>query len=158
MSERQLDRIDGKIIRELLADARLSNAELASRVGLSASPCWQRVRRLEAEGFIQGYSALLDQARFGVPETVLIEVTLDRHDDAILEEFGRAMAGMPEVLEVYLTTGEYDYFIKVAVESTAGYETFLRKKLYKIPGIRHSRSSFTLRCLKRSHSVLPNID
>jgi Lrp/AsnC family transcriptional regulator, leucine-responsive regulatory protein len=158
MTERQLDRIDRKIIRELLADARLSNTELADRVGLSASPCWQRVRRLEAEGYIKGYSALLDQARFGVPETVLIEVTLDRHDDLILEAFGRAMAELPEVLEVYLTTGEYDYFIKVAVESTAGYEAFLRNKLYKIPGIRHSRSSFTLRCLKRSHSVVPQID
>jgi Lrp/AsnC family transcriptional regulator, leucine-responsive regulatory protein len=153
--ERRIDRIDRKIIAELLANARLTNAELAARVGLSASPCWQRVRRLEAEGYIQGYSAILDQARFGLPETVLIEVTLDRHDERVLEEFGRAMAGMPEVLEVYLTTGEYDYFIKVAVESTAGYEQFLRKKLYKIPGIRHSRSSFTLRCLKRSHSPAP---
>src|SRR5712671_1438924 len=132
MTERQLDRIDRKIIRELLADARLSNTELADRVGLSASPCWQRVRRLETEGYIKGYSALLDQARFGVPETVLIEV--------------------------YLTTGEYDYFIKVAVESTAGYEAFLRNKLYKIPGIRHSRSSFTLRCLKCAHSVVPQTD
>ena len=88
-------------------------------------------------------------------ETVIIEVMLDRHDDKILENFGQAMAGIPEVLEVYLTTGEFDYFIIVAVDGTAGYEEFLRKKLYKIPGIRHSRSSFTLRCLKRTHSVVP---
>jgi Lrp/AsnC family leucine-responsive transcriptional regulator len=158
MAERQLDRIDRKIIRELLANARLTNSELAERVGLSASPCWQRVRRLEAEGYIQGYAALLDHARFGVPETVLIEVTLERHNDAVLEAFGRAMAEMPEVLEVYLTTGEYDYFVKVAVDGTAGYEAFLRKKLYKVPGIRHSRSSFTLRCLKRAHSIVPSVD
>ena len=105
-----------------------------------------------------GLLAILDQARLGASETVLIEVTLEKHDDAMLEAFGRAMADMPEVLEVYLTTGEYDYFIKVAVDGSAGYENFLLKKLYKIPGMRHSRSSFTLRCLKRRHSIVPNLD
>lgn len=158
MAHRSLDRIDRKILRELLRDARISNSQLADKVGLSASPCWQRVRRLEADGLITGYAAVLDQSQLGVAETVLIEVTLDKHDDAILEAFGQAMAEMDEVLEVYLTTGEYDYFIKVAVDGTAGYEEFLRKKLYKIPGIRHSRSSFTLRCLKRSHSIVPTLD
>ena len=86
---------------------------------------------------------------------MIVEVTLDRHDDDMLRAFGQAMASYPEVLEVYLTTGEYDYFIKVAVDGTAGYEEFLRKKLYKIPGVRHSRSSFALRCLKRTYSVVP---
>ena len=158
MTARKLDRIDRKILRELLRDARISNNHLAEKVGLSASPCWQRVRRLEADGLITGYAAVLDQSQLGAAETVLIDVTLDKHDDAVLERFGQAMADMDEVLEVYLTTGEYDYFIKVAVDGTAGYEEFLRTKLYKIPGIRHSRSSFTLRCLKRSHSVIPPLD
>lgn len=153
---RTLDRIDRRILEALVADGRLTNNELADRVGLSPSPCWQRVRRLERDGFIQGYTAVLDQTLLGASETVIIEVTLDRHDDEILEVFGQAMADMPEVLEVYLTTGEYDYFIKVAVNGTAGYEEFLRTKLYKIPGIRHSRSSFALRCLKRSHSIVPD--
>ena len=133
----------------------MSNAQLAERVGLSPSPCWQRVRRLEKAGIIAGYTVLLDAAQLGVSETVIIEVVLDRHDDEILENFGRAMAAIPEVLEVYLTTGEYDYLIKVAVSGTAGYEEFLRRKLYRIPGIRHSRSSFALRCLKRVQSYLP---
>lgn len=124
-------------------------------MGLSPSPCWQRVRRLEKDGYIQGYTALLDQKALGASETVIIEVSLDRHDDDTLREFGDAMARFSEVLEVYLTTGEYDYFIKVAVDGTAGYEEFLRKKLYKIPGVRQSRSSFTLRCLKKVHSVVP---
>ena len=150
------DRIDRRILKALVADGRLTNNELAERVGLSPSPCWQRVRRLERDGFIQGYTAVLDQTLLGVSETVIIEVTLDRHDDEILEVFGQAMADMPEVLEVYLTTGEYDYFVKVAVNGTAGYEEFLRTKLYKVPGIRHSRSSFALRCLKRSHSIVPD--
>ncbi|MGO4560063.1 Lrp/AsnC family transcriptional regulator [Mesorhizobium sp. 2RAF21] len=150
-----LDKIDRKILRVLLGNARLSNNQIAETVGLSQSPCWQRIRRLENDGFITGYVAMLDQSLLGAAETVIIEVTLDRHDDEILETFGQAMASLPEVLEVYLTTGEYDYLLKVAVDGTAGYEEFLRKKLYKVPGIRHSRSSFTLRCLKRMHSIVP---
>lgn len=150
-----LDAIDRKILKLLLKNARLSNNQIAEEVGLSPSPCWQRIRRLEKDGFITGYVALLNQGMLGASETVIIEVMLDRHDDEVLEKFGHAMAMMPEVLEVYLTTGEYDYLLKVAVEGTAGYEKFLRTKLYKVPGIRHSRSSFTLRCLKRMHSVIP---
>ena len=84
---------------------------------------------------------------------MIIEITLDRHDDEILERFGQLLADLPEVIEAYLTTGGYDYLVKVAVESTAGYERFLREKLYRIPGIRHSRSSFALRCLKKLTSV-----
>ena len=151
-----LDAIDRKILGLLLKNARLSNNQIAQSVGLSPSPCWQRIRRLEADGYISGYSAVLNQPLLGAAETVIVEVTLDRHDDEVLERFGQAMASMPEVLEVYLTTGAYDYLLKVAVDGTAGYEEFLRKKLYRVPGIRHSRSSFTLRCLKRVHSVIPD--
>ena len=150
-----LDNIDRKILRELQASGRLTNAQLAERVGLSASPCWQRVKRLEDDGTITGYAALLDQKRLGLPDTVIIEVTLERHDDEVLERFGQALTDLPEVLEAYLTTGEYDYFIKVAIAGTEGYERFLREKLYKIPGIRHTRTCFTLRCLKRNFSVVP---
>jgi len=144
-----LDAIDKRILRELSRDGRLSNTQLAERVGLSPSPCWARTRRLEASGFIRGYVAVLDQELLGLPETVLIEVTLDRHDESILDSFGRAMAAMPEVIEVYLVTGEYDYIIKIAVNGTRGYEEFLRNRLYRVPGIRHSRSCFALRCLKQ---------
>lgn len=152
---RKLDMIDRRILRALSRDGRLSNSQLADEVGLSPSPCWQRTRRLEQEGYIRGYTAVLDQARMGAPETVIIEVMLDRHDDETLESFGRAMSAMDEVLEVWLTTGEYDYFIKVAVDGTRGYEEFLRKRLFKVPGIRHSRSTFTLRCLKQGGLTVP---
>ncbi len=148
-SERNLDALDRRILHELSRDGRLSNSQLAEKVGLSPSPCWQRTRRLEVAGYITGYRAILSQEKLGLPETVLIEVTLDRHDDLALENFGNAMAEMPEVLEVYLVTGEYDYIIKVAVAGTRGYEEFLRRRLYKVPGIRQSRSSFALRCLKQ---------
>jgi len=150
---RGLDETDRRILRALQEDARLTTAQLAEKVGLSTTPCWNRLKRLETQGYIEGYIALINQAKAGLPETVIIEVTLDRHDDEILDSFGQLLAGLPEVIEAYLTTGDYDYFVKVAVESTAGYERFLRERLYKLPGIRHTRSSFALRCLKKLTSV-----
>ena len=152
----ETDHIDRMILKELARDGRLSNAALGEKVGLSASPCWQRVRRLEQSGHIQGYAALLDQEKLGASEIVMIEVILERHDDDVLEDFGRTMQRMPEVLEVHLTTGEYDYLIKVAVEGTRGYEAFLREKLYRVRGIRHTRSSFVLRCLKDVQAYVPD--
>jgi Lrp/AsnC family leucine-responsive transcriptional regulator len=149
----RLDDADRRILRAVQGDARLTTAELAARVGLSTTPCWNRLKRLETQGYIDGYVALLNQQKLGLPETVIIEITLDRHDEEVLERFGQLLADLPEVIEAYLTTGDYDYFVKVAVESTAGYERFLREKLYRIPGIRHSRSSFALRCLKKLTSV-----
>lgn len=151
----KLDEADRRILRELRRDGRLSNAKLSEKVGLSTTPCWNRVRSLEEAGVIEGYTALLNQRALGLPDTVIIEVTLERHDDDMLEKFGLALAELPEVMEAYLLTGEYDYLIKVAVAGTAGYEEFLRRKLYKLPGLRHSRSTFVLRCLKRSYSVEP---
>jgi Lrp/AsnC family leucine-responsive transcriptional regulator len=151
----EIDELDRRILRELRNDGRLSNTKLAEKVGLSTTPCWNRVRALEEGGMIEGYAALLNQTALGYPDTVIIEVTLDRHDDDIFEKFGRALATLPEVMEAYLLTGDYDYLIKVAVAGTAGYEEFLRKKLYKLPGLKHSRSTFVLRCLKRTHSVEP---
>ena len=151
----ELDEIDRRILRELRRDGRISNASLAEKVGLSASPCWNRVRQMEEAKVIEGYTVLLNQKALGLPETVMIEVTLDRHDDETFERFGQALADMPEVMEAYLLTGEYDYLIRVAVAGTEGYEEFLRRKLYKLEGLRHSRSTFVLRCLKRSHSVEP---
>ena len=155
MKEEQLDDIDRRILRALSRDARISNQKLAESVSLSPTPCWNRVRALENSGVIAEYVTILDQTSLGFPDTVIIEVTLDRHDDEILQRFGDSLACLPEVMEAYLVTGDYDYLIKVAVAGTAGYERFLREKLYKIPGIRHSRSTFTLRCLKRVHSVMP---
>ena len=153
--QHEIDEIDRRIMRELRRDGRLSNTKLAEKIGLSTTPCWNRVRALEDGGVIEGYAALLSQKALGYPDTVIIEVTLDRHDDDIFEKFGQALAELPEVMEAYLLTGEYDYLIKGAVAGTAGYEEFLRRKLYKLPGLRHSRSTFVLRCLKREHSVEP---
>ncbi|HEY4250315.1 MAG TPA: Lrp/AsnC family transcriptional regulator [Roseomonas sp.] len=150
-----MDATDRRILRALSNQARQTNAELAESVGLSPSPCWTRVKRLEQSGVIQGYHALLDQAALGLPDTVFLEIQMEKHDDAILHRFEEAVAAMPEVLEAWLVTGEYDYVLKLAVGGTAGYEKLLREKIYRLPGIRHTRSSFTLRLLKRRFSPDP---
>lgn len=150
-----MDATDRRILRALASRARLTNTELAEEVGLSPSPCWTRVKRLEQSGVIQGYHALLDQAALGLPDTVILEVMMERHDDSHLERFEQAVMAMPEVLECWLVTGEYDYVLKAAVGGTAGYERLLREKIYHLPGVRHTRTSFTLRCLKRVISPVP---
>ncbi len=150
-----LDRTDRKILSALRSDGRLTMAELAEKVGLSQSPCWTRVKRLEASGAIEGYVAVIDHKAIGVPNVVFVEVTLDRHDERTLEEFGAALARIPEVVEAHLVTGDYDYLVKVAVAGTEHYERLLRESLYRIAGIRHSRSTFALRALKRAISVDP---
>ncbi len=150
-----MDQIDYHILKELQWNARISNADLAARVSLSPSPCWNRVRNLERQGIIQKYVTIFDQEALGLPETVIINVSVGHHDDDMLHRFETHLAELPEVLEAYLVSGEADYIIKVAVAGTAAYERFLREKLYKIPGINHSRTSFTLRCVKRTFSVLP---
>ena len=150
-----MDATDRRILRALARQGRLTNAELAEEVGLSPSPCWTRVRRLEQTGVISGYHALLDQAALGMPDTVFLEIMMDRHDEENLRRFEEAVSAMPEVLEAWLVTGEYDYVLKCAVGGTAGYERLLREKIYRLPGVRHTRSSFTLRCLKRALSPVP---
>ena len=152
-SDLSLSKQDLAILRALQSNARLKNAELAELVGMSTTACWNRTRHLEKIGLISGYVALIDQQKLGFSDTVLIEVTLDRHDEELVTRFGSEVAALPEVLEAYLISGEHDYLIKVAVCGTAGYERFLREKLYRIAGIRHSRSTFTLRCIKSVPSV-----
>ncbi len=151
-----MDRTDLKILRELVADGRLNNNTLAERVGLSPSPCWQRVRKLEQSGVIRGYQAIVDQDAMGAPETALIEISMERHQGYNLEQVCEHIATFPEVLEVHITSGEFDCFVKVAVSSTRGYEEFLKNKLYSIPNIRSSRSTFSLRCFKNAASFVPD--
>ena len=154
----KLDKFDIAILQALQQDARLGLQDLGKLVGLTASPCWTRVKRMEDAGIITGYTVQLSPEKLGLPETVILHVTLDNHSDEALFEFGRTLESIPEVLEAYLVSGDYDYFIRVAVEDTRGYERFLRERLYKIPGIRHSKSSFVLRRLKQSQLPvrLPN--
>lgn len=144
----QFDKFDLAILRELLVDSRRTLQEIGQAVQLSPTTCWSRIKRMEAEGVIRKYSIELDRARLGWQDTVIVQLTLASHTDETLYEFGQALARIPEVLDAYLVSGDYDYFIRIAVRDTRDYERLLREQLYKIPGIRHSKSSFVLRVLK----------
>ena len=133
-----MDQIDRKILRVLQADARASLQEVGQAVGLSSSPCWERIRKLEAAGVIEGYTVRLNAQALGFNDTVLVQVTLDSHSDNTLEKFGETLATIPEVIEAWLVSGEYDYLLRIAVRDTKDYERLLRERLYKIKGIRHS--------------------
>jgi Lrp/AsnC family leucine-responsive transcriptional regulator len=142
------DRHDLAILKLLLADSRLSLQEIGSRVHLSSTTCWSRIKRMEREGVITRYTVDLESSKLGYHDTVIIQLTLASHSEDTLYEFGRALGSIPEVLDAYLVSGDYDYYIRMAVKNTRDYERLLREKLYKIPGIRHSKSSFVLRTLK----------
>ena len=152
-TEHTLDRIDRKILSALRQNGRLTIAQLSEQVGLSSSPCWTRLKRLESLKIIDGYTANINQKAIGIKDLFFIEITLERHDDEMLEQFSQALADIPEVIEAHLVTGEYDYLVKVAVKDAEHYERFLRKKLYSIKGIRHTRSTFALRPLKSANSA-----
>ena len=110
----------------------------------------QELVEFEAAGVIEGYTVRLNAQALGLNETVLVQLTLDSHTDNTLEKFGEVLATIPEVIEAYLVSGEYDYLLRVAVKDTRDYERLLRERLYKIKGIRHSKSSFVLRTLKKA--------
>lgn len=149
-----LDKFDIAILSALQQDARMSLQQLSELVGLTSSPCWTRIKRMEAAGVIEGYSVRVNPALIGLGGTVIVQVTLESHSDEALFEFGRALEQIPEVLEAFLVSGDYDYYVRIAVADTRDYERLLRERLYKIPGIRHSKSSFVLRQLKQSQLPL----
>lgn len=150
-----LDKFDLAILKVLQGNARASLNDIGAAVGLSATPCWNRIKRMEREGVIRGYTVDIDPAALGFNDTVIVHVTLESHSEETLYEFGRALAEIPEVLEAFLVSGEYDYHIRIAVRDTRDYERLLRERLYRIPGIRHSKSGFVLRSLKESRLPLP---
>ncbi|SDA84759.1 MULTISPECIES: Lrp/AsnC family transcriptional regulator [unclassified Janthinobacterium] len=150
----KLDKFDLAILTALQQDARISLHDLSAQVGLTSSPCWARIKRMEDDGVIEGYTVHVNAAKVGLADTVIVQVTLDDHSDQALFEFGHALALIPEVLEAFLVSGDYDYYLRIAVSDTRDYERLLRERLYKIPGIRHSKSSFVLRQLKQSYLPL----
>lgn len=154
MPNSKLDVIDRKILRAIQQDARVSNLELAKTVGLSPTPCLRRVRRLESDGVIAGYAAVLDQRRVGLPVSVFAQVRMDSHDNDTLARFEETVRAWPEILECYLMTGARDYLLRIVVEDVAAYERFIKEKLTRIPGIGSIESSFALNQIKHV-SALP---
>ena len=148
--EGSFDKIDMAILRVLLLDSRKTLQEIGHEVGLSPTSCWTRIKKLEAQGVIKRYTIDVDPAKLGYHDSVIVQVTLESHTDETLYDFGRVLATIPEIQEAYLVSGDYDYYIRIAVRDTRDYERLLREKLYKIPGIRHSKSHFVLRVLKET--------
>ena len=140
-----LDEIDLKILSELQPNARLPNVELAAKVGLSASPCLRRVRRLESLGVIKGYATLVDANTIKLPVSVFIHVTLDKQIEPALEDFERRIQDWPEVMECYLMTGDADYHLRVVTADLSQYERFLMDKLTRLPGVASIKSAFSLK-------------
>jgi len=148
--EETFDRFDMAILRALLHDSRKTLQEIGAEVGLSPTSCWTRIKKLEAQEVIKRYTVDLDASKLGYHDSVIVQLTLESHSDETLYEFGRVLATIPEIQEAYLVSGDYDYYIRIAVRDTRDYERLLREKLYKIPGIRHSQSHFVLRVLKEA--------
>ncbi len=145
MPKRPIDSIDRRILASLQDDGRLSNLDLADKIGLSPSPCSRRVRLLEEDGFIRRYVALLDPAAIDLPVHVFVNVTLEKQVKANLETFERSILDRPEVMECYLMTGEADYLLRVVVPDLAAYEHFVLDHLTHIPGVASIKSSFALK-------------
>ncbi len=149
-----MDKIDRKIIRELQANGRLTNQDLAWRIGLSPSPCLRRVRVLEEEGFITGYTALVDQAKCGVPINVFVKVKMKESTEASMKKFEQGVQNSDEILECYLMTGNQDYLLHVVSASLGSYERFMRETLTRLPGVASIDSSFAYGRVK-NRSVFP---
>jgi Lrp/AsnC family leucine-responsive transcriptional regulator len=143
-----LDRIDHKILDALQGDARITNVELAQKVGLSPSPCLQRVRQLEKNAVISRYVTLLNPLALGLTVSVFIQVSLEKQVERALEVFEKAIQSRPEVMECYLMTGDADYLLRVVVPDVQSLERFIVNYLSKIPGIASIKSSFALKQVK----------
>ncbi len=148
MPSRTADRLDRRILELIQEDARISNTELAARVGLSPSPCWRRVRALEERGIIRRYVTLVTPEAIGLPVNVWVHVTLEEQVERRLEHFESAIVARPEVMECYLMTGESDYLLRVVVPDIAAYQAFLLEHLTRIEGTASIKSSFALKQVK----------
>ena len=154
MPETDLDAIDRRIIAALQADGRLTNVELAERVGLSPSPCLRRVKRLERAGTIESYRAVLARGRVGLGLTVFVGVKIADHANDKAEAFQRAIVAMPEIVACHLVAGDIDYLLEVVVPDLAHYQAYLVGKLLALPIIREVRSAIAIETLKAGAPLL----
>jgi DNA-binding Lrp family transcriptional regulator len=149
-----MDAIDRQIIAELSRDGRLSNVELAERIGLSPAPCLRRVRRLESDGVILGYAARINPRAVGRGFEVLVNVDLTRKDRATFEAFEDAVAALEEVVEIRRMFGLPDYLLRIATDSIESYETFVSTKLGDVPGMDKLDSHITMKLIKAPEQLI----
>ncbi|MEX1148178.1 MAG: Lrp/AsnC family transcriptional regulator [Sphingomonadales bacterium] len=143
-----MDATDRKILRVLQDNPGLSVHDLADRVGLSHTPCWRRIKKLETVGVIRERAIVLDPDKIGLPVTLYAQIRLKQHDEETLEAFEIATLECPQIVECFSMSGESDYVLRVVSGSVAEYETFLKKVLLHLPGVAAVNSSFALKCVK----------
>jgi Lrp/AsnC family leucine-responsive transcriptional regulator len=151
-----MDSKDRQIIRALQANGRMTNQDLAEQVNLSPSPCLRRLRILEESGAIQGYSAEVDAAAYGLPITVFVRIRLERHNEEDVKRFENRMMSIDEVLECHVLTGASDYQLRVVVSDLDAYEDFIRNRIHRIGGIASIDTSFVYGTVKKT-SVFPTL-
>jgi len=145
----QMDKYDRSILAALQEDGRISNVQLAARVNLSESACLRRVRALEDEGYIDRYVALVNQSRVGLGGNVLVHIGLHREEQSELAAFEAAVQDIPEVMECYLMTGEFDYLLRVVVADMADFERLHKEALTRLPGVARVNSSVAIRTVQK---------
>ncbi|RZF60617.1 Lrp/AsnC family transcriptional regulator [Sphingomonas populi] len=150
-----MDSKDRDIIAALQADGRMSNQDLSERVNLSPSPCLRRLRALEDEGVIRGYTAIVDEEIYGLPVTAFVRVRIQVHAQESVNAFEDAIRAMDSVLDCYVMTGDADYLLRVLVSSLRDYERFVREKLHKVPGVASIDTSFAYGQIKKSNVFPP---
>ncbi|MFT4012230.1 MAG: Lrp/AsnC family transcriptional regulator [Paracoccus sp. (in: a-proteobacteria)] len=146
---RDLDLIDRKIVTELMRDATLPIAQIADKVGLSQTPCWKRIQKLEAEGVLTGRVALADPAKLGLGIIVFVEIEAPDHSTAWRETFTRAVASMPEIMEAYRMAGQMDYLLRVAIPDIESFDQFYRRLTDAVP-IKNVTSHFSMERIRFS--------
>jgi Lrp/AsnC family leucine-responsive transcriptional regulator len=145
----QLDKYDRAILEALQQDGRISNVQLAAKVNLSESACLRRVRALEDEGYIDRYVTLVNQSRVGLGGNVLVHIGLHREEQSELAAFEAAVRNIPEVMECYLMTGEFDYLLRVVVADMADFERLHKEALTRLPGVARVNSSVAIRTVQK---------
>jgi len=153
LRQMELDNIDYRILEVLQKAGRMSNAELSEMVHLSASACHRRVQRLEKDGFIRDYVALLNPRKVGLPTTVFVEITLSGQADEVLDAFEKAVARVPNVLECHLMAGSADYLLKVVAGDTEDFARIHRRHLATLPSVAQMQSSFALRTVRQTTAL-----
>lgn len=148
-----LDTYEKRILRLLQEDASLSNAEIAEKVGLSASPCWRRIDRLEREGFIKRRVALLDRRKVGLNAQIFAQVKLNAHGRANLDEFAAAIRDLPEVLECYVMMGSVDFLLRIVAPDIEAYEKLFFNRLSQLPGVQEVNSTVALSEIKATTAL-----
>lgn len=149
----RLDATDRRILRVLQRDGRISNADLAEQVALSPSACHRRVHRLESDGLIASYVAILDARKIGKPTTVYVEIKLSSQSDEVLDAFEKNVARIPDVLECHLMAGSADFLLKLVVEDTEDFARIHRQYLARLPGVAQMQSSFALRTVVKTTAL-----